>query len=292
MDVSVELQRQSDDIALGVDKDGAGDQGLMFGFACNETDQKMPAALYYCHRIMENLRSLRLSEQGAKLGPDAKVQLTLNYDDGVPFGVHTAVMSSLHHESMSESDLSDILEGVLSMSLPSGWLNGTTNKYFNPTGRFVKGGPACDAGLTGRKIVVDTYGGAAPHGGGAFSGKDSSKVDRSAAYVARYVARNVVAAGLADSCLIQIAYAIGRAEPIAIFVNLQDTEKVEHKIIEQAIKRVIDWRPQGIRERLGLNSPIFAKTSSFGHFGREPLKDGSFSWEKEDLVVDLQRLCS
>ena len=291
MEVDVALQQQSPDIALGVDKDGAGDQGIMFGYACTETTALMPAAIYYSHRVMENLRDMRKSPRGMLLGPDAKAQLTLRYHDGMPAGVHTAVLSSLHHPDLKDSDLRSILMDVLQQSLPAGWLADDTILLFNPTGRFEVGGPACDAGLTGRKIVVDTYGGSAPHGGGAFSGKDPSKVDRSAAYAARYVAKNVVAAGLADKCLIQVAYAIGKVDPLALYIDCRGGENIDHRHLEHAIHQIIDWTPRGIRESLGLNNPIYQKTSAFGHFGRSPQEDGHFSWEATDLVADLQKLC-
>jgi S-adenosylmethionine synthetase len=291
LEVGVEIQAQSGDIAQGVDVGGAGDQGIMFGFACDETEVLMPAPIYYCHRAMENLRDFRKSERGSGFGPDAKVQLTLRYENGEPCGVHTAVMSSLHEESLSESRVGEMLREILRESVPEGWLGSDTTLHFNPTGRFVSGGPACDAGLTGRKIVVDTYGGAAPHGGGAFSGKDSSKVDRSAAYAARYVAKNVVEAGLARRCLIQVAYAIGKAEPLALYVDCAGSERVDKEVLQKSIGEVIDWRPLGIRARLGLDRAFYGRTSSFGHFGREVGSDGSFSWELCDLEESLCRLC-
>jgi S-adenosylmethionine synthetase len=295
--IEVLLHAQSADIAQGVDgsgnkDEGAGDQGIMFGYACRETPELMPAPIYYSHKILENLTKARKAKEGQceKLGPDAKSQVTVRYEDGKPVGVTQVVVSTQHvDETLSSSDVRKIVEPVVRATLPEGWITPDTIWHVNPTGKFVIGGPDGDCGLTGRKIIVDTYGGAAPHGGGAFSGKDPTKVDRSAAYAARYLAKNVVAAKLADRCTIQLAYAIGVAEPLAVYVDLHGTGKVDEEKVEKALREVMRLTPRGIREHLGLNKPIYAKTSAYGHFGRKPGRDGSFSWERTDLTGALKR---
>ena len=295
--IEVLLHAQSADIAQGVDAggnkdEGAGDQGIMFGYACRETPELMPAPIYYSHKILENLTRARKANEGdcGKLGPDAKSQVTVRYEDGKPVGVTQVVVSTQHVDaSLSSNDVRRIVEPVVRATLPDGWITNETVWHVNPTGKFVIGGPDGDCGLTGRKIIVDTYGGAAPHGGGAFSGKDPTKVDRSAAYAARYLAKNVVAAKLADRCTIQLAYAIGVAEPLSLYVDLHGTGKIDEEKIERALREVMRLTPRGIREHLGLNRPIYAKTSAYGHFGRKPGRDGSFSWEKTDLTGALKR---
>jgi len=294
--IDVLLHGQSADIAVGVDeagnKDvGAGDQGIMFGYASRETPELLPAPIYYAHKILETLTHARKNGDGAakKLGPDAKSQVTVRYEDGKPVGVTQIVLSTQHlDESLSSADVREIVEPYIRAALPEGWISDETVWHVNPTGKFVVGGPDGDAGLTGRKIIVDTYGGAAPHGGGAFSGKDPTKVDRSAAYAARYLAKNVVAAGLADRATIQLSYAIGVAKPLSIYVDLHGTGKVDEAKLEEALGQVFDLSPHGIRTHLQLNRPIYAKTSAYGHFGRKPGRDGSFSWEKVDLVAALK----
>jgi S-adenosylmethionine synthetase len=295
--IEVLLHAQSADIAQGVDAsgnkdEGAGDQGIMFGYACRETPELMPAPIYYSHKILENLTKARKAKEGEceKLGPDAKSQVTVRYVDGKPVGVTQVVVSTQHVDaSLSSGDVRKIVEPVVRATLPENWITSETVWHVNPTGKFVIGGPDGDCGLTGRKIIVDTYGGAAPHGGGAFSGKDPTKVDRSAAYAARYLAKNVVAAKLADRCTIQLAYAIGVAEPLSIYVDLHGTGKVDEEKVEKALREVMRLTPRGIREHLGLNKPIYAKTSAYGHFGRKPGRDGSFSWERTDLTDALKR---
>jgi S-adenosylmethionine synthetase len=295
--IEVLLHAQSADIAQGVDAagnkdEGAGDQGIMFGYACRETPELMPAPIYYSHKILENLTKARKANEGdcGKLGPDAKSQVSVRYENGLPVGVTQIVVSTQHVDaSLSSADVRAIVEPVVRQTLPESWITPATVWHVNPTGKFVIGGPDGDCGLTGRKIIVDTYGGAAPHGGGAFSGKDPSKVDRSAAYAARYLAKNVVAAKFADRCTIQLAYAIGVAEPLAIYVDLHGTGKVEEDKIERALREVMRLTPRGIREHLGLNKPIYAKTAAYGHFGRKPGRDGSFSWERTDLTDALKR---
>ena len=295
--IEVLLHSQSADIAQGVDgagnkDEGAGDQGIMFGYACRETPELMPAPIYYSHKILENLTKARKANEGecGKLGPDAKSQVTVRYVDGKPVGVTQVVVSTQHlDENLSSSDVRRIVEPVVRATLPADWISDETVWHVNPTGKFVIGGPDGDCGLTGRKIIVDTYGGAAPHGGGAFSGKDPTKVDRSAAYAARYLAKNVVAAKLAERCTIQLAYAIGVAEPLAVYVDLHGTGKVGEEKVEKALREVMRLTPRGIREHLGLNKPIYAKTSAYGHFGRKPGRDGSFSWERTDLTDALKR---
>ncbi len=294
--IDVLLHGQSADIAQGVDekdnKDvGAGDQGIMFGYASRETPELLPAPIYYAHKILEVLTIARKEGKGpAKvLGPDAKSQVTVKYENGKPVGVTQIVLSTQHLDaSLTSADVRKIVEPYIREALPEGWITKDTVWHVNPTGKFVVGGPDGDAGLTGRKIIVDTYGGAAPHGGGAFSGKDPTKVDRSAAYAARYLAKNVVAAGLADRATIQLSYAIGVAQPLSIYVDLHGTGNVEESVVEAAIGKVMDLTPRGIRTHLDLNKPIYAKTSSYGHFGRKPGRDGSFSWEKTDLIAALK----
>ncbi len=283
------LHPQSAHIAQGVDRDGAGDQGIMFGYACRETEALMPAPIQYSHAILRRLAEVRKSGQEPTLRPDAKSQLSLRYEDGKPVEVTSIVLSTQHAlESQSSDDIRAIVEPYIREVLPSGWITAKTEWWVNPTGTFVIGGPDGDAGLTGRKIIVDTYGGAAPHGGGAFSGKDPTKVDRSAAYAARYLAKNVVAAGLADRCTLQVSYAIGVAKPLSIYVDTHGTGKVEADRIELAVAQCMDLTPRGIREHLSLNRPIYARTSAYGHFGRAPEADGGFSWEKTDLTEALK----
>jgi S-adenosylmethionine synthetase len=284
------LHGQSAHIAQGVDRDGAGDQGIMFGYACRETPELMPAPIQYSHAILRRLAEARKSGAEPLLRPDAKSQLTLRYENGVPVEVMTIVLSHQHAlESQTSADIRAIVEPYILEILPKGWVTPKTEWWVNPTGTFVIGGPDGDAGLTGRKIIVDTYGGAAPHGGGAFSGKDPTKVDRSAAYAARYLAKNVVASGLADRCTLQLSYAIGVAKPLSIYVDTHGTGKVEEAQIEKAVAEVMDLTPRGIRTHLGLNKPIYARTSAYGHFGRTPDADGGFSWEKTDLTEALKK---
>ncbi|MGB7270184.1 MAG: methionine adenosyltransferase [Albidovulum sp.] len=290
LEVTNLLHPQSAHISQGVDRDGAGDQGIMFGYAVDETESLMPAPIHYSHAILRRLAEVRKSGQEPTLRPDAKSQLSLRYVDGKPVEVTSLVLSTQHAlESQSSDDIRAIVEPYITEVLPKGWLTDKTEWWVNPTGTFVIGGPDGDAGLTGRKIIVDTYGGAAPHGGGAFSGKDPTKVDRSAAYAARYLAKNVVAAGLASRCTLQVSYAIGVAKPLSIYVDTHGTGNVEAAAIELAIDKVMDMTPRGIRTHLGLNKPIYARTSAYGHFGRAPEADGGFSWEKTDLVEALKK---
>ena len=288
-DVSVYLHAQSSDIAQGVDAagnkdEGAGDQGLMFGYACRETDVLMPAPIQYSHEILKSMADARHSGADSGLGPDSKSQVTLRYVNGKPIAATSVVVSTQHEEALSQEDVREIVRPHVLKVLPEGWMCPEDEFYVNPTGRFVIGGPDGDAGLTGRKIIVDTYGGAAPHGGGAFSGKDPTKVDRSAAYATRYVAKNVVAAELAERCTIQVAYAIGVSKPLSVYVETYGTGKVDDEKIAEAVQKAMDLSPRGIREHLGLNKPIYARTAAYGHFGRTPDADGGFSWEKTDLV--------
>lgn len=288
------LHEQSPDIAVGVDesgdkKEGAGDQGIMFGFACNETEALMPAAIYYAHRILQNIMGAVSSGELKGLGPDAKSQVTLKYEDNVLKGTETVLVSIQHEEGMSVEDVRNLIQPYVKDSLPDGWMCEDDKFLVNPTGKFVIGGPDGDAGLTGRKIIVDTYGGAAPHGGGAFSGKDPTKVDRSAAYMARYLAKNIVAAGMAQKCTIQIAYAIGVSKPLALYVDNHGSG-VNGEELVKVINENVDLSPSGIRKHLGLNKPIYQRTASYGHFGREPDLDGGFSWESLDLVDTLKNL--
>jgi S-adenosylmethionine synthetase len=289
------VHEQSADIALGVDPDtgkqkeeGAGDQGIMFGYACRETEPLMPAPIYYAHRILDEMAKARHSGRTPELGPDAKSQVTLFYEDGKPVRADSIVVSTQHGEDVSQERVKEIVRGFVDEVLPQGWVGRDTKLYVNPTGRFVIGGPDGDAGVTGRKIIVDTYGGAAPHGGGAFSGKDPTKVDRSAAYAARYLAKNVVAAGLADRCTLQVAYAIGMSQPLSLYVDLHGTGSISEDGLEQALKHVMDLSPRGIREHLGLSRPIYERTAAYGHFGRQPDNDGGFSWERLDLVEPIR----
>ncbi len=289
------LHEQSAHIAQGVDAaenkdEGAGDQGIMFGYATTETPALMPAPIQYSHAILRRLAEVRKDGSEPTLRPDAKSQLSLRYADGKPVEVTSIVLSTQHaEESQTSDDIRDIVEPYIRQVLPSGWITETTKWWVNPTGKFVIGGPDGDAGLTGRKIIVDTYGGAAPHGGGAFSGKDPTKVDRSAAYVARYLAKNVVASGMAERCTIQLSYAIGVAAPLSIYADTHGTGQVEDAAIEKAIDQVIDLTPRGIRQHLELNRPIYQRTAAYGHFGREPDADGGFSWERTDLVDALKK---
>ena len=284
------LHEQSAHIAQGVDKDGAGDQGIMFGYAVDETPELMPAPIQYSHAILRRLAEVRKSGKEPTLRPDAKSQLSIRYEGGKPVEVTSVVLSTQHaDESQTSDDIRRIVEPYIREVLPAEWITDKTEWWVNPTGTFVIGGPDGDAGLTGRKIIVDTYGGAAPHGGGAFSGKDPTKVDRSAAYAARYLAKNVVAAGLAKRCTLQLSYAIGVAKPLSIYVDTYGTGMVDEEAIERAAAKVMDLTPRGIREHLQLNRPIYSRTSAYGHFGREPDADGGFSWEKTDLVEALKK---
>ncbi|PWE18323.1 methionine adenosyltransferase [Marinicauda salina] len=291
------LHEQSADIAQGVDEgtgsykeEGAGDQGIMFGYATDETPELMPAPLLYSHQILKRMAELRKSGERPEFEPDAKSQVTLRYENGMPAEVLSVVVSTQHKEGVSLDDVREMVRPVVKDVLPEGWFPPEDEFYVNPTGKFVIGGPDGDAGLTGRKIIVDTYGGAAPHGGGAFSGKDPTKVDRSAAYVARYLAKNVVAAGLAKKCTIQLAYAIGVAKPLSVYVDTHGTGKVAEEKLEEVLPQLVNLSPRGIREHLKLNQPIFARTAAYGHFGREPDAQGGFTWEKTDLVDELKKL--
>ena len=287
------LHEQSAHIAQGVDAsenkdEGAGDQGIMFGYATTETDALMPAPIQYSHAILRRLAEARKNGSAASLGPDAKSQLSVRYQGGKPVGVSSIVLSTQHLDAqMTSEDVRAVVEPYIRETLPDGWIDSDTHWHVNPTGKFVIGGPDGDAGLTGRKIIVDTYGGAAPHGGGAFSGKDPTKVDRSAAYAARYLAKNVVAAGLAERCTIQLSYAIGVAEPLSIYADTFGTGAVDAAAIEQAIAACMNLTPRGIRQHLALNKPIYQRTAAYGHFGRQPEADGGFSWERTDLVDAL-----
>ena len=290
------LHEQSADIAMGVDSgdnkdEGAGDQGLMFGYACRETDALMPAAIHYSHQILKRLAEIRKGDADSILGPDSKSQISLIYDDeGRPTGAHKIVLSTQHDEAATQRDIRALVTPVIADVMPDGWMVGADDLLVNPTGQFVIGGPDGDAGLTGRKIIVDTYGGAAPHGGGAFSGKDPTKVDRSAAYACRYLAKNVVAAGLAEKCTIQLAYAIGVAEPVSLYANTHGTGSIGDARLQDALAQSMNLTPRGIRQHLSLNAPIYAPSSAYGHFGRTAGEagPGSFSWEATDLVDALQ----
>ncbi len=289
------LHEQSAHIAQGVNAaenkdEGAGDQGIMFGFATNETPDLMPAPIHFAHAILRRLAEVRKSGVEPQLGPDAKSQLSVRYENGKPVEVTSVVLSTQHlDEALTSDDVREIVSPYILEVLPEGWLTANTEWHVNPTGKFVIGGPDGDAGLTGRKIIVDTYGGAAPHGGGAFSGKDPTKVDRSAAYAARYLAKNVVAAGLAERCTLQLSYAIGVAKPLSIYVDTHGTGQVDEAAIERAVAQCMDLTPRGIRTHLELNRPIFQRTAAYGHFGRKPEADGGFSWEKTDLIDALKR---
>ncbi|MEM8986072.1 MAG: methionine adenosyltransferase [Pseudomonadota bacterium] len=292
-DVACHIHAQSPEIAQGVDAagnkdEGAGDQGIMFGYATNETPELMPAPIQYAHQIVKALADARHSGAVDGLAPDAKSQVTLQYEDGKPVKATSVVVSTQHAESLSQDDVRDLVRPYVLNVLPDGWMCPEEDFYVNPTGKFVIGGPDGDAGLTGRKIIVDTYGGAAPHGGGAFSGKDPTKVDRSAAYAARYLAKNVVAAELAERCLIQLSYAIGVSKPLSVYVDLFDTGRVDPAKLQTALTDVMNLSPRGIREHLALNKPIYARTAAYGHFGRAPDADGGFSWEKTDLADALK----
>jgi len=293
-DVRVLVHAQSTDIALGVDAsgnkdEGAGDQGMMFGYACRETDALMPAPIHYSHAILRSLADARHSGSEPGLGPDSKSQVTLLYVDGMPVKATSVVVSTQHSEDLSQEQVREIVRPHVVNVLPAGWMCDEEQFYVNPTGRFVIGGPDGDAGLTGRKIIVDTYGGSAPHGGGAFSGKDPSKVDRSAAYGARYLAKNVVASELAERCTIQVAYAIGVAKPLSVYIDTHGTGQVDEDTLSGVLQEMVDLSPRGMREHLELNKPIYARTAAYGHFGRAPETDGGFSWERTDLADDLRR---
>ena len=293
IDISILLHDQSTDIAMGVDAsgnkdEGAGDQGIMFGHACRETDVLMPAPIQFSHQILRKMADARRSKLITGLGPDSKSQVSLLYKNGKPIRATSIVISTQHDDDLEQAEIREIVRPFVEQTLPKGWMCPENEFYVNPTGRFVVGGPDGDAGLTGRKIIVDTYGGAAPHGGGAFSGKDPSKVDRSAAYAARWLAKNVVAAGLAEKCTIQLSYAIGVSKPLSVYINTYGTGNVSEMKLSDYIQTQIDLSPRGIRERLELNQPIYARTAAYGHFGREPELDGGFTWEKLDLVQEFQ----
>ena len=295
--IDVKLHKQSVDIAQGVDEgtgvdkdEGAGDQGIMFGYATKETDALMPAPLHYSHMILRRMAEDRHAGKLVGIEPDSKSQVSLEYKNDKPVGVRSVVVSTQHAEGLSQDDVKNLVRPYIEEVLPEGWMPPEEELYVNPTGRFVIGGPVGDAGLTGRKIIVDTYGGAAPHGGGAFSGKDPTKVDRSAAYISRYLAKNVVAAGYAEGCTIQLSYAIGVSKPISVYLNTHGTGTAPENVIVEALQKLVDLRPRGIREHLQLNKPIYERTAAYGHFGRRPADDGGFSWEKTDLVEELQRI--
>ncbi|MEQ8404812.1 MAG: methionine adenosyltransferase [Oceanicaulis sp.] len=290
------LHEQSADIAQGVDEgtgsfeeEGAGDQGIMFGFATDETPELMPAPITYSHQILKEMARLRKTGERPEFEPDAKSQVTLRYENGKPVEVTSVVVSTQHKDGVSLDDVRELVRPVVKQVLPEGWFPPEDEFYVNPTGKFVIGGPDGDAGLTGRKIIVDTYGGAAPHGGGAFSGKDPTKVDRSAAYVARYLAKNVVAAGLAKKCTIQLSYAIGVAKPLSVYVDTHGTGNVDEAKLENTLRELVDLRPKGIRTHLQLNRPIYERSAAYGHFGRKPDNDGGFSWEKTDIAEELKK---
>ena len=293
MKVKILLHEQSSDIAKGVDSDGnlkdegAGDQGIMFGYACNETPELMPAPIFYSHKILKLLSQKRHAGLIDFIQPDSKSQVTMVYENNKPIRADSIVVSTQHTENCSQDEISQIVKKVINESLPNELLSDDTSYIINPTGNFVIGGPVGDTGLTGRKIIVDTYGGSAPHGGGAFSGKDPTKVDRSAAYISRYLAKNVVAAGISDKCTIQLSYAIGLSKPLSIYADLGDKGNIPEDRLVKFLLDLVDLTPKGIRERLGLNKPIFKKTASYGHFGRAPDQDGGFGWEKLDLVDTL-----
>tara|TARA_Y100001933_G_scaffold156181_1_gene154486 strand:+ start:808 stop:1983 length:1176 start_codon:yes stop_codon:yes gene_type:complete len=293
MEVKILLHEQSTDIAIGVDSDGnlkdegAGDQGIMFGYACNETSELMPAPIFYSHRILKLLSEKRHAKLINGILPDSKSQVTMVYENNKPVKAKSIVVSTQHTENCSQDEISQIVKKVISESLPKELLSDETSYIVNPTGNFVIGGPVGDTGLTGRKIIVDTYGGSAPHGGGAFSGKDPTKVDRSAAYISRYLAKNIVAAGISDKCTIQLSYAIGLSEPLSIYADLGKNGNISEDRLVRFLSDFVDLTPRGIRERLSLNRPIYKKTASYGHFGRKPDQDGGFIWEKLDLVEAL-----
>lgn len=293
-EVQVRVHAQSAHIAQGVDADGgnkdegAGDQGIMFGYACRETEQLMPAPIAYAHQILADMAVARHSGAVQGFGPDSKSQVSLRYENGVPVGASSIVVSTQHDEGLTQSDVREMVRPFVENVLPQGWMCSEDAFYVNPTGTFVIGGPDGDAGLTGRKIIVDTYGGAAPHGGGAFSGKDPTKVDRSAAYASRYLAKNVVSAGLADRCTIQLSYAIGVSQPLSTLVDTHGTGSADEAALEKVLGQVMDLSPRGIREHLQLNQPIYARTAAYGHFGRTPDADGGFSWERTDLAEAIK----
>jgi len=292
-EVQVHVHMQSVDIAQGVDAagnkdEGAGDQGIMFGYACRETDELMPAPIQFSHEILRRMAEARHAGDLPGIGPDSKSQVTLQYENGKPVGSTSVVVSTQHSDDLSQDEIRELIRPFALATLPEGWMCAEEEFYVNPTGRFVIGGPDGDAGLTGRKIIVDTYGGAAPHGGGAFSGKDPTKVDRSAAYAARYLAKNVVAADLADQCIIQLAYAIGVSKPLSVYIDTKGTARVDEGRISEVLQEMVNLSPRGIREHLELSRPIYARTSAYGHFGRAPDSDGGFSWEKTDLVDGLK----
>ena len=295
MQVDAHVHKQSEDIAIGVDaagdkEEGAGDQGIMFGFACTETEHLMPAAIHYAHKILKSLADTRHAANGSSgLGPDSKSQVTLLYENGRPIQATSVVVSTQHHSDLTQEEIHKIVRPHIENALPKGWMCAEEELYINPTGRFVIGGPDGDCGLTGRKIIVDTYGGSAPHGGGAFSGKDPTKVDRSAAYAARYLAKNIVAAGLASRCVIQLSYAIGISKPLSVYVRPEGGEyEIDTKKLSSLLQEMVDLTPSGIRQHLQLNRPIYARTAAYGHFGRAPETDGGFSWERTDLAADLR----
>jgi len=293
LEVKVFLHEQSPDIAIGVDakegnSEGAGDQGIMFGYACNETDQLMPATLLYSHYILKELAEMRHANKINGILPDSKSQLTLFYENDKPSFIDSIVVSTQHHENISQEYINTELDKICRKILPNEWYRDETKLLTNPTGKFVVGGPVGDTGLTGRKIIVDTYGGAAPHGGGAFSGKDPTKVDRSAAYASRYLAKNIVSSGISDKCTIQLSYAIGITEPLSLYIDLHGSDKVDSDKVENFIRNRINLSPRGIIDLLGLNDPIYSDTAAYGHFGREPTKEGAFSWEKLDLSEELK----
>ena len=290
-EIECHIHSQSSDIAVGVDAlgnkdEGAGDQGIMFGYAVNETPELMPAPIQYSHQILRSLAKARHSGKAPFLGPDSKSQVSLQYENGKPTHASSIVVSTQHSEDIKQDDIRELVRMHVTETLPKGWMCDESNFFVNPTGRFVIGGPDGDCGLTGRKIIVDTYGGAAPHGGGAFSGKDPTKVDRSAAYAARYLAKNIVAAGLADKCLIQLSYAIGVSHPLSVFIDTHGTGNVDENALSETIQQLIDLSPRGIRKHLDLNRPIYSKTAAYGHFGRT--EEYGFSWEKIDLVDQLK----
>ena len=292
-ELQIYLHAQSPDIAQGVDAsgnkdEGAGDQGLMFGYACRETDVLMPAPIHFSHQILYSMAQARHAGREKSLGPDSKSQVTLRYEDGKPVCATSVVVSTQHVDGLSQDDVREIVRPHVLGVLPDGWMCPEDEFYVNPTGKFVIGGPDGDCGLTGRKIIVDTYGGAAPHGGGAFSGKDPTKVDRSAAYAARYLAKNVVAAELAERCTIQVSYAIGVSKPLSLYVDTYGTGQVDEARLARALTSVMDLSPRGIRQHLSLSRPIYARTAAYGHFGREPQADGGFSWERTDLIDALK----
>ncbi len=295
VNIDVKLHKQSVDIAQGVDAagnkdEGAGDQGIMFGYACRETPELMPAPIHYSHAILRELAAARHSGEITGIEPDSKSQVTLEYKNDKPVRATSVVVSTQHADGLSQEEVKDLVRPYVERVLPEGWMPTEEEFYVNPTGRFVIGGPVGDCGLTGRKIIVDTYGGAAPHGGGAFSGKDPTKVDRSAAYAARYLAKNVVAAGYAQACTIQLSYAIGVSKPLSVYLNTHGTGETPEELLVDALQQLIDLSPRGIREHLQLSRPVYERTAAYGHFGRNPEADGSFSWEKTDLVDELKRI--